>query len=241
MTTKIDLKILRKQFGMSQDALAQRAGLSRSTIVKIENGVREVTHPEIQTFREIFQLANQIGDAHIAPDEKITIPQKNVEKFKEVFLYILEKTAGKSNVGLTVLYKLLYFTDFDYFEKYEEQMMGLTYLKYERGPVPKEFPAILEDMKESRDIEEHKSKHYDFEQKKYIPLRRADLSKISAQEIQMIDSVLGRYSDLSARDISSLSHEDMPWAATPRNGDAIKYEFVSYRNEKFSVSEYEEL
>jgi len=30
---------------------------------------------------------------------------------------------------MTVLYKILYFIDFDYYEKYEEQLMGALYIK----------------------------------------------------------------------------------------------------------------
>jgi hypothetical protein len=60
---------------------------------------------------------------------RIDVPQKNLKKFKEVLLYILEKVGGKPNVGMTVLYKLLYFIDFDYYEKFEEQLIGATYIK----------------------------------------------------------------------------------------------------------------
>ena len=46
------------------------------------------------------------------------------EKFKNIILYLLECCAGKPNVGETVLYKLLYFSDFNYYELYEEQLSG---------------------------------------------------------------------------------------------------------------------
>ena len=47
---------------------------------------------------------------------RIDIPVENIEKFKQVFLYILKKVGAKPNVGQTVLYKLLYFIDFDYYD-----------------------------------------------------------------------------------------------------------------------------
>ncbi|MDD4141558.1 MAG: hypothetical protein PHR20_02025 [Bacteroidales bacterium] len=40
----------------------------------------------------------------------------NVGKKCVVLLYILERCSGKTNVGKTVLYKLLYFSDFNYYE-----------------------------------------------------------------------------------------------------------------------------
>jgi hypothetical protein len=41
----------------------------------------------------------------------------------------LRKVGGKPNEGMTVIYKRLYFIDFDYYEKYEYQLMGLVYVK----------------------------------------------------------------------------------------------------------------
>jgi len=65
---------------------------------------------------------------------RIIISQANVKKFKEVFLYILEKVGARPNIGETALYKLLYFIDFDYYEKFEEQLIGAKYIKNHFGP-----------------------------------------------------------------------------------------------------------
>ena len=67
---------------------------------------------------------------------RISVPQKNVEKFKQVFLYLLEQVGSKQNIGETVIYKLLYFIDFNFFERYEEQCIGATYQKNHYGPTP---------------------------------------------------------------------------------------------------------
>jgi hypothetical protein len=56
-------------------------------------------------------------------DIRISVPQKNLKNFKEALLYILNKVGSKPNVGETVIYKLLYFVDFDYYEKFEEQFI----------------------------------------------------------------------------------------------------------------------
>ncbi len=69
-------------------------------------------------------------------EERISVPTLQVNKFKNVLLYILEHCAGKPNVGETVLYKLLYFSDFNYYELYEEHLTGAKYRKLPYGPVP---------------------------------------------------------------------------------------------------------
>ena len=60
---------------------------------------------------------------------EIRVQEKNIKKFKEVLLYILEKVGAKPNVGESVINKLLYFIDFDYYERFEENLTGATYIK----------------------------------------------------------------------------------------------------------------
>lgn len=53
-------------------------------------------------------------------------PKLNEKKAREAILYILQKCGSMSREKLECL---LYFTDMDYFEKYEEQFMGFTWIK----------------------------------------------------------------------------------------------------------------
>jgi transcriptional regulator with XRE-family HTH domain len=238
MSIKVNIKQLRESIGMSQADLALRIGLSRPTVIKIEKGERALTVSETEKVLEIFGVAAEY--AAMPTDMRIDIPQKHVKKFKQVLLYILERTAGKPNVGMTTLYKLLYFIDFDYYEKYEEQLMGLTYIKNTFGPTPREFVKVVEDMKKANELEEVKSTYFTYEQRKFLPHTKADLSVLNGQELEMIESVLSRYADKSATELSNLSHEDTPWSVAEM-GENIEYEHVFYRPEKLSVREYEAL
>ena len=154
-------------------------------------------------------------------------------------MYILEKVGSKPNVGETVLHKLLYFIDFDYYEKYEENMMGATYIKNFHGPTSVELGSILKDMQKKGEIEPVKSKYFKYEQKKYLPLKRADLNVLSAREIEHIDDVLARLSDKNAKEIENYSHGDIPWKAA-KEGRPLSYESVFYRDEKYSVRNYDD-
>ena len=175
----------------------------------------------------------------LTPD-LISIPQKNIEKFKEVLLYILSKVGAKPNVGETVLYKLLYFIDFDYYEKYEEQLIGATYIKNHFGPTPVEFKILVEEMVKNGELESIKSKYFQHEQKKYLAVRQPDLSKlISAQELLHINEVLDRLSDKNGSELSEYSHKDIPWIIA-EEGKPIDYETVFYRTSKTSVRNYDD-
>jgi uncharacterized phage-associated protein len=171
--------------------------------------------------------------------ERVSVPKLNTGKFKNVLLYILKKCAGKPNVGETVLYKLLYFSDFNYYEIYEEHLTGAKYRKLPYGPVPQKLDAIINQMINSGQIERIKTRYFDKTQTRYIPLVNPDLTVINGAEKEIIDRVIDQMSDWSASSISDYSHLDMPWLAS-KEGEEINYELVFYREAPFSVRNYEE-
>ena len=223
---------------MSQEELARRLNMSRPTLINLEKGKRPLKLQEQKEVKKIFGIVEE-HESEADHDVRIEIPQKKLDKFKQVFLYILERIGAKPNVGLTVLYKLLYFIDFDYYEKHEEQLMGLTYIKNHHGPTPKEFIKVIEEMKRKKEIEEVKSQYFTFEQRKYLPRINADLTQLNGQELEMIEAVLARLSDKSATELSDYSHADVPWASH-EDGEEINYESVFYRNDPYSVRKYED-
>lgn len=251
------IKKLRKESGFSQDYMAEKIGLSRPTYAQVEEGEKSLTIEEATKLAFVFGMTfedflnkrekkvkvslEKVKEAKNKDNEiRINVPQRNIKKFKQILLYLLEKVGSKPNVGMTVLYKLLYFIDFDYYEKYEEQLMGLTYFKNHHGPAPREFAKIIEDMKKNEELEEVKSKFHKYDQKKFLPLKKSDLDSLTARELKMIDSVIVRYGDKTATELSKISHEDMPWSAA-KEGANLKYDHVFYRPDHLSVREYEEL
>ena len=249
------IKELREKAGMSQDTLAKHMKLPRPAISQIESGARKIATDEIIKFSQLFRVP--VGDLldpgtepevslHEGKEEKaakpqmrISVPQRNLQKFKEVLLYVLNKVGAKENIGETVIYKLLYFIDFDFYEKYEEQLIGATYMKNKFGPTPVEFAKIVEKMIKDGEIEKVKSEYFKLQQTKYLPRRRPDLVKLTASEIELIDDVLNRLSDMNANQISAYSHGDVPWVTTG-DGEVIEYESVFYRTPPYSVRSYAE-
>ncbi len=239
---------------LTQEYLASKLGMSRPTYMHIERGKRELTISEAKKIAAIFDM--QLNDflkerepkyaisienksPESSNDLQIRVAEKDVEKFSQVLLYILNKVGGKPNVGETVLHKLLYFIDFDYYEKYEENLMGATYIKNYHGPTSVELGAMLQKMQEQGEIEAVKSQYFKYQQKKYLPRIRPNLDILSAREIEHIDDVLARLSDKNAAEIERYSHEDIPWQSA-QDGKPLSYESVFYRNERYSVRNYDD-
>jgi len=248
------IKRLRELQGISQEKLAKQMQISRPAISQIETADRKIAADELIKLAEIFNISvnnlldfdkepevilseNKIKRAIPEQEIRISVPQKNQERFKEVLLYLLNKVGSKSNIGETVIYKLLYFIDFDFYEKYEEQLIGATYIKNHYGPTPVEFKKIVDRMIKDNCIEKVESNYFSYPQTKYLPMRKADLSGLKANEVEIIDEVLNRLSDMNAGQISEYSHNDIPWLTTDY-GEIIDYEAVFYRSASYSVKEY---
>ncbi len=246
---------------LTQEYLASQLKISRPTYMQIERGKREITVGEAKKLAAIFDMTledflqeREERSPRVTieksrkkaivkkPDIRINIPQEKAEKFRQTLLYILHKIGGKPNIGETVLYKLLYFIDFDYYEKYEEQLIGARYIKNTYGPTPVAFSRIIAGLEKEGKVERIRSRFYVHEQTKYLvnPALPLNVSALSAQELAHIDWEISRFGDTTAVQISALSHLDTPWLAA-KEKETLEYEHAYYRPEETSVRQYEPL
>jgi uncharacterized phage-associated protein len=171
-----------------------------------------------------------------------TMAEFNKAKFKAVIHLLIDRCEDKPRFGKTVLFKLLYFSDFDYYELYEEKMTGAVYERLPYGPAPSktEFDTAIDELAEDGiifyDRIDFDEESYRF---RYLSLKDPSLECLSKDEIKIINNVIDKCSDMSATTITDYSHEDLPWQATEM-GETINYELVFYRTPEFSVREYEE-
>jgi transcriptional regulator with XRE-family HTH domain len=245
---------LRLKKGFSQEDLAKSIAISRPSLTQVELGNRVVSLSEMQRLSMVLgfslddfmtkdfllnqslKLSEEINNN---VEERISVPILNINKFKNVLLYILERCAGKPNVGETVLYKLLYFSDFNYYELYEEHLTGAKYKKLPYGPVPQKLDSIINQMIDANQLQRIKTEFRGYPQKRYLPLEKADLTMLKASEKDVIDKVIEQMSDWSATAISDYSHKDLPWEVTEEGKD-ISYNLAFYRELPYSVRVYDE-
>ncbi len=243
---------LRKNKGYSQDELAKLLEISRPSLTQIELGKRNISVIELlkiadnlsisidtllsQTF-ETDNIEEISEETNNKQELRVSVPKMNINKFKNILLYILEKCAGKPNVGETLLYKLLYFSDFNFYEIYEEHLSGAEYRKLPFGPVPQKLDLIINQMIENKTIKRFKTEYHGYPQTRYIPLVKPNLKNLKANEKDVLDKVIDQFSDWSASAISDYSHKDMPWLAS-KNGELIDYELAFYRETPYSARTY---
>lgn len=237
----------REEYDYSQTALAQKLKIPRPAMSQIELGQRSLDSMELAKLANIFSISL---DQLLETDEPVNntrntkkksiknkTPKINKDKFKETLLYILDKCGGKANVGETVLYKLMYFSDFDFYEKYEDYLTGANYRKVAYGPAPCEFNEIAEEMIKDSKIKKDHINYFGKTQKRYLALRKPDLKTFGAHEIDTINEVIDRLSDMNATTISDYSHNDVPWQAA-KDKELINYELVFYRKPGYSRRNY---
>lgn len=162
----------------------------------------------------------------------------NKEKFTTVLSYIINRCENKKNVEKTVLCKLLYFSDFDYYEIYETPITNETYIKYERGPYPHHIDEVIDEMIEEGILEVKTEPYFSTTIHKHYLKVVPDVSLLSTNELDVINTVIDNLGDMSANDISEYSHGDMPWMIANDNDD-LEYEYVFYRDPEYSVRDYD--
>lgn len=144
------------------------------------------------------------------------------------------------NLGKVKLNKLLYFLDFDHFEKYGQSVTNDTYINKDLGPVPQNVDNVLSEMTAKNLLLIQCETVIDFTRWSIIPLVPYNPDVFRPSEIAMLCEVNEKWGKLTAKEIVSASHGEAPWIATRKN-EEIPYELAYYRGKFEDVSEESEL
>ena len=157
----------------------------------------------------------------------------NKEKFKMILHYIIYKCGFKNTVGRTVLHKLMYFSDFNYFELYKESLTNETYQKLARGPVPIHFESVVSELIDEKKISlKNRKLPCGKIMNRYFSLKEPSID-LSEKELAVIDDVIKDLSRMDGRRIGEYSLRDAPVKLADDEG-IIDYEHVFNRNIKYS-------
>ena len=251
------IRLIRIENSYSQEDLAKMLQISRSSVVQIEKGKRQISVIELTILSNLLGFSmdqflkgsyESASETVVAEEPEIetektamrdSVPKLNRLKLETVILYITEICGARPRMDISLLLNMLYFCDFNYYELHEEQLTGLLYTKHPSGPSPEKINPILKEMENAAKLHRIKSSYNGIPHYKYLPGVQADLKKLSAAEKGVIDHVIEHYSGWPARALSNHAREDMPLRAT-QPGESIDYELVFYRKPPYSVRIYDE-
>lgn len=140
-----------------------------------------------------------------------------IDKIKAVVLYILKKSGG--TLDHITLFKKMYFAQQLYLVRYGRVIFNDSFRGYKRGPVPtftyRSFRSALDDLTNATtDIRYFDSSFVQTEVSgiKYVHSdEEPDMDEFAEAEIEVINEILAQTKDMSAEELSELSHRDSAW------------------------------
>lgn len=149
----------------------------------------------------------------------------NLERLKEMVVFFAHKVPSYK----TKMNKLLFYADFLCFREFGVGISGARYKAIPYGPVPDKFQTLFENLAETDVIDIF-----------YTPLdnggrkekligrddRPFDSSLFTAQEIDSLEKVVGRFIDISPSDLVEISHQEIGWLENESGKQFISYEYA---------------
>ncbi len=219
MDTKI-LRYLREQKWFSQDIFAEKIGMSRATYIRIESGEKSPTLDELSTVATILgvSLESLISDTR---SESVT--RIDEEKYAQILENCIEFGADKDGkITKTKLAKLAYLVDFAWYYEHLVSLTGLGYRRLEQWPVPNEYFRTIDTLMNAGAIK------VEFKGIAQL-IRNTDspsTSKLSPDEIQLIQAICTKWKGKSTKDIVEFTHKQLPWSIC-QEGEIIPYELIT--------------
>ncbi len=152
------------------------------------------------------------------------------EKYYNIILYFADKIQNNT-LGKVKLMKLLYYLDFDFFEKYGKPVTNDSYVRLPLGPVPRSADKIIDEMKSKGLIKVCRQKISEDmnDRQLVVGLKKPDLKVFSSEEMEMLNIIVSKWEKFSGKEMKDASHGEAPWIATKPNC-VIDYNLAYYRN-----------
>lgn len=147
----------------------------------------------------------------------------NEKKFRELILYIAQRSQDDPRFGATKLNKLLFYIDFGSYRILGAPVTGATYRHLPAGPAPRQVLDASRYLLDSGDAVAEIREYFLGTQERLVPQREVDLSQFTAQELKIVDSVIAEFWDFNARRISEYSHGEWGWKVTQDFDDMPYY------------------
>lgn len=212
------IKSLREQRGFSQQEIADKLGISRTSYIGVEKGTRELFLSEAQKLSGIFGISLEDMEIGVVP---------NYDKYKEMILSYLRIASSKKDgkIPKTKLAKLLYLADFSWFYENMKSMSGMQYRRIKYGPVPDSYFRALDELEDEGKINIDRSKSDVMLISETDSSKRDSLTTIDKKEKALMTKVANKWMDKRTPEIVNFTHGQLPYKLCAPN-ELIPYELI---------------
>lgn len=134
------------------------------------------------------------------------------EKLKDAIVYI-GSHPGVRDLGLTKLYKLLYFADAAHLRDHGATITGSEYIKYEHGPVPSRGEKCIRQLRKEARVQAQKVPYAGLEMIAISVLGAPSWSALDDDDVATLDAICSELGRETATELSKRSHAEPAWAA----------------------------
>lgn len=149
--------------------------------------------------------------------------KKSEAKLRELIIHVATMCAMDEPFGATKLNKILFNADFEAYRKWGKSISGQEYFALEWGPAPRAMKRVVSEMEKKRELVIQHRDYYGEQQDRPIPLRTADISLFTVEEMNLIFMTVNKHWGKSATKMSDESHEFLGWAVANLE-ETIPYE-----------------
>ena len=175
---------------------------------KLERAIKRTE--EVDKHQEIFGKYTRSLINGYAP--------QSYSRLKNIILFFIDKCGGVFN---TKMNKLLFYTDFLSFKMRGVGMSGLAYKAIQYGPVPSQWNLVYESIDDvNTEVIAFTSGNSGT---KLCSEMHPDLSNFAPEEIVILETVLNKFKNASANDVSKTSHKEKAWIEYDGTKDFINY------------------
>ena len=147
----------------------------------------------------------------------------NEAKFKNLILYIAKRSEGDPRFGAVKLNKILYYSDFNAYRTLGDPITHATYQKLHEGPGTRELIPIRRQMLDASSIEIEHRTYFTGVQQRIVAKDTPNLDVFSPRELEIVNEVIDFFWNMSAREVSAFSHEELGWELATK-GETIPYQ-----------------
>lgn len=149
------------------------------------------------------------------------------EKFKELVLYIAQRSRDDDQFGRLKLAKLLMFADLETYAETRAPLTGATYRKKPYGPYALQLRDAERQLADEKRARLEQRPFFGKTQHRLVPSKDAEpnLSFFSEEDLRRVDRIIERYKHETGSYLSQLSHDAPGWRLA-RKDETIPYNTV---------------